>query len=599
MLPRYYEVLQDGNGSVIANATVTVTTANDTAAELFSDRAGATPLASNVVESNSRGEITFCTKPGFYNLAITKEGYSDAERTEVMLPFVPQFHVASYEGLAEAIEDCADSDAPLRWNGEHITVTDNLVDFWSCDHDGRGRITRGSDTFYINPRRANVNRIYINAATGSDLADGLTALNPFATLQAAANAVAEAGMIGNGGRWEFVLAASNQTGGVTFPSLTRPRYPITIKGASVGGFPNVPTTKLVAPLTTSTILTLAEGRDWFFIDDIEFKGASGSGGTALNLNGGVRCRLTNVHTDGTCQNGVIVQHGAHCDFVSGILRGPGKADNDSRGFLSIYNATHAFVGTSSANGVQILEWDTGVQVSEGANGHLDGIVYRDNVDGLIVRRGAGACNVRYSTWERNTTGILAEQEFYLSNPTWGSGADANTVRIKRRGNAPEFDFNTQDHAVRTPRLIESTYTTAAHTGTVDNTQVWEFADIRDWMIGEAGDDVGLEVMLTKTGSANTCAARLYLYDGSTEDLVAAVTIPAAAGDHRLFASVHFSNANAQRGQMWLSTGTTGGYNTGALNMTGLAGALRLKLQLADAADSISMPLIKLSGTIGG
>jgi hypothetical protein len=95
--------------------------------------------------------------------------------------------------------------------------------------------------------------------------------------------------------------------------------------------------------------------------------------------------------------------------------------------------------------------------------------------------------------------------------------------------------------------------------------------------------------------------RVYVSDGVTDDLVASVTIPAPAGNYRPKANIHFSNTNAQRGQAWLEGGSSGvgNYQTGAIDLKHQAGSVKVTLELANAADSIALPLVKLIGTIGG
>lgn len=537
------------------------------------------------VTQNKRHLVTFA----YFNNNWLMAGY----------PFRPKYVVDSYATLSAACLDCYTDGAELQWSGQDYTVTGNITNFWDCRHTGKGTITRGTDTFYISPDLAQTNKIYV-ATTGSDTNDGLTSAFPLGTIQKALNVIAEYAPV-LPGRWQVVLAAGTYTETLVFDSLTRGEYPITISGPSVGGHPNVPTAIIQPASTANTILTFAEGRNWFLLSDIKLTGATT--GTALNLNGGVRVGLTNVHISG-CLTGIVNQHGSMLTASGGIWTGRGKAIANGLALFTTYSSTHAFSGTSSANGVQITSWERGVLVNEGGQGHLDGIQVSDCAQGLTFQRGGGACNTDNVAIDGCDVGVAANGPWFNNGITFG-GTTPNTVDVQSRGDAAEFDFCTQDYETHTERLVEADYG-ILHTGTTTETQVYQFANIRAWMIGEGGHTARVCMAFSQTAFAGTCSIKVYLYDGSTEDFISGVTLPVGTEEAFIESRIHFSAGNAQRGitQGTYKAGATqsglcGSLGTGAIDTRHTACWIRVKLTLSNAADTATINWLETYGTFGG
>lgn len=513
-----------------------------------------------------------------------------------------RFEVDTYADLSSACLDASTGASVLKWNGQAITVTGNIANFWDCRHEGKGTITRGSDTFYISPDLAQVNKLYV-ATTGSDTNDGLTSALPFATIQKALSVLAEYAPT-LPGRWQIILAAGTYVETLTLDSATRSEYPVTITGPGVGGHPNVPTAIIQPASSANTILTVSEGRGWYLIQNIKFDGATT--GTALNLNGGVRVGLTNVHISG-CLVGIVNQHNSMLTAVGGIWTGRGKAVSGGLGLFTTYASTHAFSGTSSANGVQITGWDRGVLVNEGGQGHLDGIQVSDCAQGVIFQRGGGSCNTDNVAIDGCDIGVVANGPWFNNAITFG-GTTANTVDVQSRGGSPEFDFCTQDYQVHTERLVESDYGLGVDGGVVGTTetQVYEFANIRPWMIGEGGHTARLKLFFNQTALVGTCSVRIYLYDGTTEDFISGVTIPAGAQTAVIESAIHFGSGTSQRGMTWGNYRTAGAqgamcgsWGSGALDTRHTAIWIRVKLQLSNAADTATINWLETYGTFAG
>ena len=127
----------------------------------------------------------------------------------------------------------------LYWPaGDYLTVGD-IDRLHTIRHTGDGAITRaGGYRFWVEPKVGQTNTLYVNP-TGADQNDAIDPVNPFATIQAAFDALKNYGPTLNG-LWIIQLSAgtyapTNSLRGLK--SLNR----IRIQGPSVGGSPNVPT----------------------------------------------------------------------------------------------------------------------------------------------------------------------------------------------------------------------------------------------------------------------------------------------------------------------------------------------------------------------
>lgn len=115
MLPRYYDVLQDVKGNIIAGATVTVKTWQGAAASLYTDRTGGSLLLSNTIESDAKGQVSFFAAPGSYRLEVSKPGYTAVAVDDIILPEVDTSFNASYFGIQEGADDQDITAALQAW----------------------------------------------------------------------------------------------------------------------------------------------------------------------------------------------------------------------------------------------------------------------------------------------------------------------------------------------------------------------------------------------------------------------------------------------------------------------------------------------------
>jgi len=140
--------------------------------------------------------------------------------------------------LSSAVTAALAAGAWLYWPAGTYLTTASVALLHSVRHVGPGVIKRGSDVFHVAPGVYDHNTIYVSTS-GNNANDGLSASQPFLTIQAAFDA-----MVGYGptleGSWTVKLAAGTYTA-ETYVRGLRSRNEIAVRGPSVGGHPNVPT----------------------------------------------------------------------------------------------------------------------------------------------------------------------------------------------------------------------------------------------------------------------------------------------------------------------------------------------------------------------
>ncbi len=500
--------------------------------------------------------------------------------------------VASFPTPANAVAHATLIGGELYWPAGDWTAAASVPGLWEVEHCGPGRLLRGAATLPFSPGESDEIALYVDP-TGNDANDGLTTTAPLLTIQRAVDIFVAHG---SRGRWTINLAAGTYTENVSVSSLTPMEFPLDVRGPSVGGHPNVPAAVIEAAVTANDVFALSDSA-WCRLYDVQLSGATT--GAGVNVQRG-RCTLANVHIEG-CLGGVVNQHGATLGAVGGIWSGLGKATVGGIGYASFYNATHSLVAASQAAALVIEDYEKGLLINEGAQGHLDYTVVQDCATGIQWQRGAGACNTDSMTIKRCDVGIEARNQWFNNGITFGTGADANTVNVRCAGDAPEFDFRTSDYSSRTRRLQQTTYD-VSHTGTVAATQVWTFTDLRPWMISEGGDLCEIVAVLSNAATLGTVGVSVFLWDGTTEDFLSGVALPIGTTNAQIRALIHFSGAAVQRSSVAAihnAGALCGAYGTGALNLKDKTGALRIKITLSNAADTVTFCFIELNTTLGG
>lgn len=149
----------------------------------------------------------------------------------------------SQESIQSAVNYCVDNTLPLFWPTSTYVSTTTIDSFWRVEHNGYGRIERGSDTFYITPvnnyfDRSETNIIYTGPAAASGY-DGLTSdfpIKPVNLVNVARNIAGK----GADGIWRFqFLEGTIQERGLSLNDFPVFRNPLEIVGnTDVNGDPS-------------------------------------------------------------------------------------------------------------------------------------------------------------------------------------------------------------------------------------------------------------------------------------------------------------------------------------------------------------------------
>ena len=521
---------------------------------------------------------------------------------------LPGFHTSQYGvigdgttddtvALQAAVTAANSAGAMLSFtDGQTILTTASIANFHDVLKRGDATIKRGTDTFDIEPVNTKAQKIYI-ATTGLDSNDGLSASEPFLTCQAALDAMMDSSRGVIRGQLEFHMAAGTYTSGYNFDSLLATQRPIYIYGPTQG-HPNVPTAIIDGTSDASGSGVQARIGAWLIITDLKI--INYSSGKGFDNNRGTMT-LTNCHTD-NCLTAVQGQHaGCHTTINGGDFDGNSLAS--SQGYSGLFNATHSISAASTAAAADFHHFATGVFLHEGTQGHLDYTIIEDcTTVGLEMSRGCGAVNTKQMQIYRNAIGILVENSGWFNNGIdLGSGANANTVNVRTLGSSPEHDALCSDNETRTLRTFDPVFTGITHTGNTTETLVWTPLQARDWTASEAGHLTILTMFGSNTALVGTCGIKVYIWDGSTEDWVGGVSLPAGADEWWWECRIYNSGLTAQRAVHKFVTSAAQGvdYNTGTQALKNAAWEIRVKFELSNGSDTCTAVTADCATTVFG
>ena len=242
--------------------------------------------------------------------------------------------------LSSAVAAALAADAILYWPAGTYLTAANIPNFHVVRHYGPGVVKRGSDLFHVDPGAYDHNTLYVSPS-GNNTNDGLSASQPFLTIQAAFDA-----MVGYGpplnGSWAVQLAAGTYTTGVYIYGL-RSRYPIVLKGPSVGGHPNVPTAIIDGGgLPANSVLVYFQNYMQITAQDVKLINVNAS---SVALEADYHCILStnNVHITGGAYTGINVSGHTRLNLSGGIIDGPKYGVN-------IYGSSQGTVGYGGSAG---------------------------------------------------------------------------------------------------------------------------------------------------------------------------------------------------------------------------------------------------------
>lgn len=493
--------------------------------------------------------------------------------------------------------------AELFWPAGTYKTTSSLTNFHTVPHKGSGRILRSSDYFYIDPKYTQSNTIYVSSS-GSTSNDGLSSSQP-TTLSTSAGIIQRYSDRGLSGRWNVALAAGTYTDETfSLDSLTWTDYPVIVKGPVVD-HPSTPTAIIDAGgLPSGTQVCNIDDGGWVEFQYVKVIGMDTGYGFSASLYS--RMGLINCHTD-DCLYGILNQHSSNVYISGGIFDGNGLAN--SYGYAGFYNATHSITSTSTETAAIFRDCETGLFVNEGTQGHLDYTVITDCDVGLWIARSGGANNTKSMTIYNNTIGVLADNQWFNNGIDFARGNPLfeNTTDVVTRGNAPEYAYRNLNNNSKTLRVQDVKGASSAHTGTTAKTLLWSVDDIiQPWMLTSAsntGDIIELEAAFTSSLSSSFGNISLDLYDGTTTDVLTAVTAPVGTTDFVVRAIIYFNSHLSAICTMTMicSSGGTDQVDEGsnALNFANKTGDLKLYCTLGNSGDSVTLRWATCKTTLGG
>jgi hypothetical protein len=398
--------------------------------------------------------------------------------------------------IVDAVADAITNGYALNWgwDGRTYLVTDTIPNFHTVKHNGNAIIKRGSDLFYISPAGTQTNKLYASP-TGISTNDGLTADMPTSTIQKAFDYLTNYGPVLTG-YWQINSAAGTYTNRAVLKDGLLSENPITLKGADVGGHPNVPTSLLSEGTNIAATGIKVTGGTKLIIQDFKVTGYNGnasSNGVSV-ADSRSKMWLINVHaTD--CYIGSSSIQQSMIDVKGGIFDHCGYTNAGSGGgygVRSLQNSSH-YVGDQNSTDITqqpiFRNCSIGFFAQENSTGHVKGDFY-DNVDAVLLRVNSRA-NLDGVRFKRNTRDVRStdgSNAYVTVTTSFGTGADESTNKIVLlNGGTVTLDTGvviteaTLGNSIN-EKLFKSSYVnqtvnttvaTVIHTSTLE-TPVWRF-----------------------------------------------------------------------------------------------------------------------------
>jgi hypothetical protein len=366
---------------------------------------------------------------------------SDVLNVRDFLQGVPVDGVTINQAAIEAVVAAAVAfGASVYWPAGTYVSTANIPNFHSVRHYGDGVIKRGTDTFKMNQRGGQRNIMYV-ATTGSDLNDGITASQPFATVATAATKVLfgwEDNLLK--GAWRLQLAAGTY-GRATVLRAIRNAERFQVWGPEVNW--GEPTAIIDNTLAEDSVTGLyLNTLDRWEVRNVKFTNFTGYQGQGVAASASSDFYCVNVWADNCGWAGIFMQ-GGEVFRVEG-----GKVTNCREGIVAYIGVRFTIGYNSSAHPTLIQNCtQSGFTAYNSSAGHVDyaeisnctvgaAIVNQSRVDFMGAK--IMGCPVGIGA-DANSTYIKNTEEAVLFN----SGAP-NTVNERCRGNSIPAEFtNTQ------------------------------------------------------------------------------------------------------------------------------------------------------------
>lgn len=436
--------------------------------------------------------------------------------------------VADDTAAINAALDAASKTSTIIFPAGTYKITGPLPKYWMYDHFGPGIITDGTNQYRVTPGYfGDLNTLWVNSATGSDLNDGLLPGTALKSLTGLMNRFSRMGNDMRRGNWKIRLSGTFD--GATIYGINITRTSLTFEGDPLDAT-GKPTT-LIRQSTAGELFGIrfepALGAS-VAVKQIAFSGFKdrngGIGGSGLIMKDRGSLDVTDcTFTD--CAGGVNAVNNVQ---FSGIRL---KAYDCTTGFAAVYSSSGAW------HECEAYRCQAGFRTSRSAVVHVD-YAKIENCDTAIEVSQNSRVGTIGGSFKRNAVvyKALGGSEYivdYLTAPVnWHEGtADKNTQIYYNRGVSRETRVYGQDatNEFRTQWKVD----THRQTGVTTETEYFRFGSggrIPAYYLADKDKGIRWSITGEARNSRNTATITVYRIDDAGANPVVLASQVFAAGE---------------------------------------------------------------------
>lgn len=371
---------------------------------------------------------------------------------------------ANDTAIAAAITAAQAAAADLWWPAGTYPSAASIANLHSVRHRGPGAISRGSDTFYVEPKNSQTNRLYVatSGGGGSSANDGLSSSQPMLTAAGLFSAMANYGPMLDG-NWQGIFAAGTYvTLNASF--ATPSRNLVTFKGPDPGNTTAVPTVIFDGTGAAASDFGMrATGPGvqvlWQDLKFTNYANASNAN-IALLSDYGSDLWTHNVHVASSTGQGV---YGEGCPIVR--MTG-GIIDGCKQGILlnACGMVTVGYAHSAATDGIVRNCTQANIEWSRGTNGHCDYMTISGGAVGIDVMHDSRV-HLMVNAFTSNTVAVRARTGgYYYDDRTLGGNTyTTNTTNWLNYAYSGESDADLW--LAQSERRVLVNKNTITHTGT--------------------------------------------------------------------------------------------------------------------------------------
>lgn len=365
-----------------------------------------------------------------------------------------------------AVLNAYDNGRTLYWPPGTYLTTATIPRFHDVRHFGPGVVKRGTDLFYIEPKDADTNHIYVSS-TGVNTNDGLDASSPILTLSKVNVILVNTMPAQRGGTWEINFAAGTYSDSTNFPDLPFYRNAIRFIGTGTSRTPQTIFDGTAAAYQTAGMYF--QNRTKIYLQYIKFQDFTSGYGLLAEHN----CQVELVDCDAeNCTTGFAA------GYSSFIRTTRCLAYLCSTGFRASSNAQGSFApGSGSiADSNRAYSCGLGFVITRISYGHIDYNEIEDCTGAGIHIEINSRSAAEGNNFKRNavairgwTSGYVSLNSGALNTYNQASGVDRNTEVYEFRGSSGIVNTHGQIGTMDVSMFKSTTAVTV--TGTATATQI--------------------------------------------------------------------------------------------------------------------------------